>query len=304
MSSAWAVKDLTISLKHTKVTRSVGQWPHLQQVRFPEVERNKISILLGTNIQEVFIPLEVKRGKPNEPIAIKSCIGSSILGGCPSVPSSTPVQVNLINGEDVTLSDQLEEFWRVETYGTSKCETKTLSVEDQRAMNLICKSIRKHDGHYEMGVLWKSDSPVLPYDITLAEARLQHLKRRFLRDPELEVKYRAVIEDCVTKGYARKLTKEEAASVSKTTWFLPHHPVSNPNKPGKVRVVFDAAARFSGTSLNEQLLQGPSLTNDLSGVLIRFREEEIAFSADIEGMFYQTRVTPSDTDSLRFLWWP
>ena len=113
-----------------------------------------------------------------------------------------------------------------------------------------------------------------------------------------------MIEDCVTKGYARKLTKEEAATVSQTTWFLPHHPVSNPNKPGKVRVVFDAAARFSGTSLNEQLMQGPNLTNDLSGVLIRFREEEIAFSADIEGMFYQTRVSPSDTDSLRFLWWP
>ena len=89
---------------------------------------------------------------------------------------------------------------------------------------------------------------MLPYNRTLAEARLQHLKRRFLRDPELEVKYRAVIEDCVTKGYARKLTKEEAASVSKTTGFLPHHPVSNSNKPGKVRVVFDAAARFSGTS--------------------------------------------------------
>lgn len=69
-------------------------------------------------------------------------------------------------------------------------------------------------------------------------------------------------------------------------------------------MVFDAAARFSGTSLNEQLMQGPNLTNDLSGVLIRFREEEIAFSADIEGMFYQTRVSPSDTDSLRFLWWP
>lgn len=304
VKSAWAVKDLTIPLKHTKVTRSVGQWSHLQQVPFPEVERSKISILLGTNIQEVFIPLEVKRGKPNEPIAIKSCIGWSILGGCPSVPSSTPVQVNLINGEDVTLSDQLEEFWRVESYGTSKCETKPLSVEDQRAMNLISNSICKHDGHYEMGLLWKSDNPVLPYNRTLAEARLQHLKRRFLRDPELEVKYRAVIEDCVTKGYARMLTKEEAATVSKTTWFLPHHPVSNPNKPGKVRVMFDVAARFSGTSLNEQLLQGPSLTNDLSGVLIRFREEEIAFSTDIEGMFYQTRVTPSDTDSLRFLWWP
>ena len=82
-----------------------------------------------------------------------------------------------------------------------------------------------------------------------------------------------MIEDCVSKGYARKFTKEEAATVSKTTWFLPHHPVSNPNKPGKVKVVFDAVARFSGPFLKVQLLQGPSLTNDLSGVLIRFREE-------------------------------
>ena len=109
----------------------------------------------------------------------------------------------------------------------------------------------------------------------------------------------------MAKGYARKLTKEEAATVNKTTWFLPQASSlkqfeqiramriasSNSNKPGKVRVVFDAAARYSGTSLNEQLLQGPSLSNDLSGVLIRFREEE--------GMFYQTR-----SGSLRFLWWP
>ena len=40
--------------------------------------------------------------------------------------------------------------------------------------------------------------------------------------------------------------------------------------------------------------------NDLIGVLIHFREE-VAISADVEGMFYQTSVTPSDTDALRFL---
>ncbi|XP_068676111.1 uncharacterized protein [Montipora foliosa] len=120
----------------------------------------------------------------------------------------------------------------------------------------------------------------------------------------LELKYRVVIEDCVAKGYARKLTKDELGTISNTTWYLPHHPVTNPNKPGKVRVVFDAAARFDGSSLNEQLVGGPTLTNDLTGVLFRFREDEIAFSADIESMFYQTYVTPRDTDSMRFLWWP
>ena len=122
------------------------------------------------------------------------------------------------------------------------------------------------------------------------------------------MKYRATIEDCVVKGYARRLSKEEADAVSNITWYIPHHAVTNPNKPGKVRVVFDAAAKYKGTSLNDQLLQGPCLRNDLIGVLIRFREEEVAFSADVEGMFYQTSETrsdsPCDTDALRFLWWP
>ena len=113
-----------------------------------------------------------------------------------------------------------------------------------------------------------------------------------------------MIKDYVDKGYAKKLSKEEASKTSNITWFLPHHPVLNPNKPGKVRVVFDAAAKFQGTSLNDQLVQGPDLTNDLVGVLIRFREERIALTSDVEAMFHQTGVLPKDTDALRFLWWP
>ena len=57
VKSAWAVKDLTIPLKHTRVIRSVAQWPHLHHVCFPDVERKKISVLIGTNLQDVFIPL-------------------------------------------------------------------------------------------------------------------------------------------------------------------------------------------------------------------------------------------------------
>ena len=50
-------------------------------------------------------------------------------------------------------------------------------------------------------------------------------------------------------------------------------------------------------------MQGRDLTNNLAGVLIRFREEGVAFTADIEAMFHQTRVTPKDTYAIRFLWW-
>ena len=83
---------------------------------------------------------------------------------------------------------------------------------------------------------------------------------------------------------------------------MPHHPVFNPNKPGKLRAVFDAAFRFRGISLNECLLTGPDLFNSLIGVLIRFRSNKVAIAADIEGMFHQVKVTEEDSDALRFLW--
>jgi hypothetical protein len=104
------------------------------------------------------------------------------------------------------------------------------------------------------------------------------------------------------KGFARKLTKLEADMTTPLTWYIPHHGVINPNKPGKVRVVFDAAATCNGTSLNESLLTRPDLLNSLFGVLQRFRMYKVAICADVEGMFHQVRVPESDSDALRFLW--
>ena len=51
-------------------------------------------------------------------------------------------------------------------------------------------------------------------------------------------------------------------------------------------------------------MQGPDLVNSLIGVLIRFRKEQVAITADIESMFHQVRVDPLHCHALRFLWWP
>lgn len=51
-------------------------------------------------------------------------------------------------------------------------------------------------------------------------------------------------------------------------------------------------------------MQGPNLTSTLLGVLSRFRQEPVAMMADIEGMYHQVKVTSSDSNYLRFLWWP
>ena len=56
--------------------------------------------------------------------------------------------------------------------------------------------------------------------------------------------------------------------------------------------------------MNDQTLQGPDLTNSVTGVLIRFCEEQIALIADIKAMFHQVRIALKDVNALRFLWFP
>ena len=85
---------------------------------------------------------------------------------------------------------------------------------------------------------------------------------------------------------------------------MPHHGVYHPRKPEKMRIVFDCAAKYQDISLNDELLQGPDLTNSLFDVLLRFREEKIAIMGDIEAMFMMVHVPAKDRNLLRFLWWP
>ena len=85
-------------------------------------------------------------------------------------------------------------------------------------------------------------------------------------------------------------------------WYFPHHPVVNPNKPGKVCQVFNGASKFHGTSLNKSLLVGPYLLQNLIFVILRFRQHKYAVSDDMEGMFLQVGVPARDKILLSFLW--
>ena len=113
-----------------------------------------------------------------------------------------------------------------------------------------------------------------------------------------------VIQGYLTENppYAKKLTPEEAKRTSKKTSYLPIFPVVNANKPGKTRVVNDAAAVYQGQSLNTNLRTGPDLLSSLVGSLLRFRTGAVALAADVEAMFHQVRVSLADADSQRFFW--
>ena len=74
----------------------------------------------------------------------------------------------------------------------------------------------------------------------------------------------------------------------------------NPNKPGKVRRVSNAASKFKGQSLNSNLLTGPDLLANPTLVLLRFRKFGIATLADIEGLFMQTTIQAEERSAQRF----
>lgn len=89
----------------------------------------------------------------------------------------------------------------------------------------------------------------------------------------------AFMDKVLSKGHAEiapVLQDEEEC------WFLPIFDVYHPKKPNQIRMVFDSSATYQGRSLNSVLLSGPDLTNNLLGILLRFRKGKLAVTGDIE----------------------
>ena len=162
-------------------------------------------------------------------------------------PLKTPcilkaINVNFQNTSDILLQQQLEKTWTTDIDDRNRDDSKSMSVEDKCVMKTMETSVTFENGHYQLGLPWRDKSTCLPISMALALARLQQLRRKLLCDSALHQKYAETVNDYIAIGYAREVTHID--SKSKRVWYLPHHPVINPNKPGKLRVVFDCAAKF------------------------------------------------------------
>ncbi|XP_061391232.1 uncharacterized protein LOC133326618 [Musca vetustissima] len=79
-------------------------------------------------------------------------------------------------------------------------------------------------------------------------------------------------------------------------YYIPHHCVLKPNSTStKLRVVFDAScATSSEKSLNEILMVGPTIQEELFLLLLRFRLHRFALTADIVKMYRQVLISTED----------
>ena len=153
-----------------------------------------------------------------------------------------------------------------------------------------------------------ADSTLIREDIAKqldlhGSSRNLEIHNAFLKSKTVESKLVSnAIKEYIDKGYAIKLSEREANKTSNITNYIPHHCVLHPKKPNRVRLVFDGSGKYKIDSLDNHLLKGPDLINNLVSILIQFRLGKCATTADIEQMFHKVKVKKSDQDALRFLW--
>ena len=299
-------------------TINKSQYPHLQGIELSaDTNLNEVDLLIGQDCADALIPLSVRKGNPGEPFAVLYKFGWALNGSNFRQAVSNTVICNFVSrsmsemGDDrpgalpgEELHQDLSKLWALER---SDDNEMGFSIDEQRVIDLWdCTCIKDKDGHFVLPIPWRNPDEELPNNLHVAKRRLDLLLSR-LASEKLYEKYNAEIDKLLTDGYAEIVPDSEsegddASERSRRVWYLPHHHVLNPNKPDKLRVVFDCASRFKGRSLNERCFQGPNLINPLLGVLLRFREHDLAIQADVKAMYNQVRIPEHDRDALRFLW--
>ena len=161
---------------------------------------------------------------------------------------------------------------------------------DRQVIDLWNEQTEFIDGHYCLPIPWKGGEPCMSNNKWIAMTRLQNLTTRLKRNRLCE-NYEHSLFDLVEKKYAEPVPIEELTLDDGSVWYLPHHTVTNKSKPDKFRIVFDCVAKYYGVSLNSECLQGPDLWIKLLHVLLRFRQFQLAITADNEAMYHQGKNT-------------
>ena len=278
-----------------------NKFRHLNVLTNRTFKLMEVGIILGQDAYEIQRPLDYKIGTRSEPFAVLTELGWVVNG--PTTGKKSQNICPFAFTEDVKVAENIQSWWDIETYA-SKINVVSQSKKEQQTQKFLESTTKFTGERYEVSMLWNETEPNLPNNYSLALDQLYSLERRFQRDPNLKELYQQSIDTDVEKRFVKILGKSEVKGTFGREWYLPHHPVLNPNKPGKVRRVCNAAAKYKDVCLHDKLFAETDLLHGLIGTIFRFREGPIALTTDIESMFLQVQVPERDKSCLRFLWRP
>ena len=182
------------------------------------------------------------------------------------------------------LDSQLNKFWDFETIGIRNKETVTESFE---------KNVSFTDGKYSVVLPFKENSPVLPENFENSVISLNSALKRLKKTPDVVQECDSIINEQLEKGIMEKVDLTSLVEVGEVH-YLPNQVVIREEAlTPKVRIVYDASSKSNGVCLNDTFNTGPSLTEQLYAILLRFRGKKIGLIADIEKAFLSIAVDES-----------
>ncbi|XP_055914028.1 uncharacterized protein LOC129947476 [Eupeodes corollae] len=307
LSDVHTVKNLSLPYQSLNFEDLQNKYEHLKGLPIESYDNQSPRLLIGLKHTKLGLPLKCREGRTEEPVATKTRLGWLVHGSCSQQLHDVELRYqhhnfHICECNDTGLQRLVKDYICMDNFGISNADKVLMPTEDKRALDQLDTNTIRKNGRYETSLLWKFDDFAIPNSLPMAKRRLACLHKRMKREPQLAKSLDEKIKQFIKKGYARKLTKEEVTERGDRCWYLPIFPVFNPNKPGKLRIVWDAAATVQGVSLNSMLLRGPGQLASLIAVLFKFREDLVAIFADIMEMYHQIQIRKEDQHFQRFLW--
>ena len=331
LPNAYTRSIMPANHEHIPTSDVARMWPHLEGIadQIEPLRDCEIGLLIGYNCPRALAPREVVVPNEEGPYGLKTDLGRSKVGiidaescaedqiGFSHHILSQEVEPPLNRNDNskhssvmFSVKTKVKEIVAVDVIRVLERDFSDFGVkdtkysqEDQQFVRTLSQGIHFVNGHYEMPLPFRGKDRSLPNNKAYALNRLKSLRRRLERDETYRRHYSQFIEELLKNNHAELVPKSEIIPERGCVWYIPHHGVYHPQKPDKIRIVFDCSAQFQGASLNSHLLQGPDSTNKLIGVLCRFRRDPIAITCDVEKMFHQFKVSHCHRNYLRFLWW-
>lgn len=274
-----------------------NEWSHITQLQLADpafYKKNKIDIHLGAAEYAKIIKDGLVKGKEGTPIAQNTELGWIVSGmlNNNTHPHEFKVQ-SMISTTEV--NDLLRKFWEI-----NEIENRTPHTLEESECERIFENTttRLENGRYMVRLPIRNDKIDLGQTRNMAIATFLQLERKFAKNVDLYKQYKLFIDEYIALGHMTETTEHVQAMN-----YLPHHAVFKDSSTTKLRVVFDASRKSSnGKSLNDNLMVGPTIQNDMSALIRRWRKYRIAFTADIEKMYRQILVHPEHTDLQRIIW--
>jgi len=294
----FVVPIIDISHRRIEWPSIKGNWPHLASLDIPALDSSLVEILIG--MDQVYAHTTFGLSEPNSdsvgPTAIKTAFGWTVVGRIPPALVSGPstkkrISLQLVSREP-DLSTLVQRFHLSESISPTTRTSSSISFDDEQALTVLSTSIKF------IGCGWQVDLPLRSPYLSAPNNRDQAVSRFFGMERKLSrpenfayaEKYNTIMLKLIDSGVAELVPKSNINSPDGMIWYLPHHFVLYPNKPGKIRVVMDWAVNYRGFVLNEHLFRGPSLLPSLVGILLRTRQFRVAVSADIEAFYHRIGI--------------